>query len=81
MFDDYDTVEKMRPNEITFSYYEYDEQGCKTHVLRTLRGEDAEYLPTILREFAYFLQGMTFTYVNGVSAHSDSGRSHSSEDA
>lgn len=66
---------------ITFSYKLYDDEGrAVSSVTRTIRNDDAEYLPSILSAFVYFLQGMTFTYVENVVAVSDKGTEYSSED-
>lgn len=78
MFEDDD--DRISPNEITFSYWEYDKHGTKVQVIRTLRGPETETLPNILREFSYFLNGLTFTYVDKIVAVKDDGRETSSED-
>lgn len=62
-------------NEITFMFNQYDEEGRNiARVTRTIRNEDAEYLPSILEAFMYFLQSMTFTYVDNVVAVHESGK-------
>ena len=77
MWDD-DYNPKMR---IEFSYVDYDKDGNEVaRVVRSLHGENAEYLPNILREFHYFLQGMSYTYVENVVAnHTGGGESRSDE--
>ena len=68
-------------NSITFTYRSYDDEGNQTaYVERALHGEDGEYLPNLLREFLYFLHGMTFTYIEEVVAHSDNAEHSSSDD-
>lgn len=65
---------------ISLTYRSYDDDGNQTAcVERALHGDDTEYLPNILREFMFFLHGMTFTYINEVVAHSDNSE-HSSHD-
>lgn len=60
---------------IRFSYNTYDDNGdIVARVERTIRNDDAEYLPSILEAFMYFLQGMTFTYVDNVVAVHESGK-------
>lgn len=59
---------------ITFTYHQYDTEGrIISKVERVIRNEDAEYLPSILEAFMFFLQGMTFTYVDNVVAVHESG--------
>lgn len=69
--DDYDY--EMKPStRITFLFTERDKNGREiTNLARTLHGDDCVYLPTILEAFVYFLQGMTFNYVEGVTAVKD----------
>ena len=65
-------------NEITtsvmFTYRSYDSDGNQTgYIERTLYNEEAESLPNIIEMFHCFLLGMTFTYVDSVSALNDEG--------
>lgn len=64
--------------EVNFSYTQRDENGnVVATVERTVTDDNAEYLPTILEAFMYFLQGMTFTYIDNVIATSETGTEHS----
>jgi|LakMenEpi03Aug12_release.lakeMendotaPanAssembly.Ray.scaffolds.fasta_scaffold4605891_1 hypothetical protein len=64
----------MSRTVVRFSYENFDDEGnVVASVTRTIRDEDAEYLPSILEAFMYFLQGMTFTYVDNVVATHESG--------
>ena len=66
--------------EITFTYISRDDDDNEiTRVVRTIRNDDAEYLPTILNAFLLFLQGMTFTYVDEVKAVSEKGTEYASD--
>lgn len=70
-FEDDDSIERT---VITFTFHQYDDEGRSiSKVTRTIRNEDAEYLPSILEAFLFFLQGMTFTYVDNVVAVHESG--------
>ena len=74
---DFDNESENR-TVIKFSYETYDDEGrTLASVTRTIRDEDAEYLPSILEAFMYFLQGMTFTYVENVVAVGQDGNEHS----
>ena len=65
---------------MTLSYYENDANGNPTvHVERSLYGESAQMLGPILNELTYFLQGIGFTYVAGLTTFDDDGdEGHSS---
>jgi len=66
---------------ITFSYNQYNDEGRKiASVTRTIRDDEAEFLPNILEAFKYFLQGMTFTYVEAVAVETTEGNEITSED-
>lgn len=73
---------------VTFSYTDYTTDGDDifaptTHsvkIKRSLQGENAEHLPSILQEFHYFLQGMTFNYISAIEAHTTTGNSFSSQE-
>lgn len=70
-FEDENTVRTV----ISFNYKQYDDEGRTiSSVTRTIHNDDAEYLPSILEAFMYFLQGMTFTYVDNVVAVHESGK-------
>lgn len=70
-FEDDDNPLRTR---IRFVYEQYDDTGLPiAELTRTIRNDDAEFLPSILEAFMYFLQGMTFTYVNDVVALHESG--------
>lgn len=59
---------------VRFSYETFDDEGRTiASADRTIRNEDAEYLPSILEAFMFFLQSMTFTYVDNVVATHESG--------
>jgi hypothetical protein len=61
-------------SKVTFTHAQYDENGNQTvHIERSLFDDEAEFLPTILNEFRYFLQGMTFSYVENIVAVDDEG--------
>lgn len=72
--------------QITFSYTDYTNDGDdifsptahSVKIKRSLHGENAEHLPRILQEFHYFLQGMTFNYIQEIEAHTTAGNSFSS---
>jgi uncharacterized membrane protein YecN with MAPEG domain len=67
-------------NYIEYKYVTYTDDGdVLTEVRRRIFGDDTEYLPNILREFTYFLHGLTFTYIDEVVAKSENCE-HSSED-
>jgi hypothetical protein len=77
----WDKDDFVRPSSITFTYRSYDDKGTPTAFIeRSLHGENTDYLPNILREFMYFLHGLTFTYVNEVVAQSDVTEHSSNED-
>jgi hypothetical protein len=64
--DDYMT---KKENFVEFKCVQFNDKGQRVATIsRIVRGEDTEYLPNILNEFACFLQGMTFSYVIGISA-------------
>lgn len=59
---------------VKFESVQYNAKGEKVaHVQRYVRGDDTEYLPNLLREFHYFLQGLTYSYVTGISAYKADG--------
>lgn len=59
---------------ISFNFRQYDDEGRTVSTLtRTIRNDDAENLSSILEAFLFFLQGMTFTYVENVVAVHESG--------
>jgi hypothetical protein len=61
-------------NSVTFTYRSYDSNGnLDAYVERSIHGENAESLATVLDTFRYFLHGMTFTYVENVAALDDNG--------
>lgn len=67
---------------IRFTYNQYDDEGnTVARVERIIRNDEAEYLPSILSAFRYFLQGMTYTYIDNVVAVSEKGKEFSSEDS
>jgi len=67
--DDYNEYENGKKNYVEFKCVQFNADGERTATIqRFVRGEDTEYLPNLLTEFAYFLQGMTFSYINGVVA-------------
>lgn len=54
---------------ITFTYKSVDKNGnTTTYLERSLHDDNTETLPAILQEFVYFLNGMTYTYVDNVVA-------------
>lgn len=67
---------------VEFRYVTHDEDGeTLVNIIRRVNGDDADFLPNILREFSYFLAGMTFTYVDEVVAKNRDGEEvASSED-
>jgi hypothetical protein len=66
---------------IRFSYEQFDDKGNQTSYLtRTIRNDDAEYLPSILEAFMFFLQGMTFTYVDDIVVVHESGKETSANE-
>lgn len=66
--------------EITFTYVSREDNGdVIARLERTIRNDEAEYLPHILNAFLLFLQGMTFTYVDTVTATSEKGTEYTSE--
>jgi acetylornithine deacetylase/succinyl-diaminopimelate desuccinylase-like protein len=68
--------EDYRPRSyVEFTYVGYDPvTGSRSaEITRRVEGESAEYLPPLLEAFMYFLQGMTFTYVDNVVAVKSSG--------
>lgn len=72
--DDIDEYENGKKDYIKFECVQFNSKGEKTtHILRFVRGEETEYLPNILREFHYFLQGMTYSYVTGIAAYKAGG--------
>lgn len=67
-FDD-DYNEYTNKDYVEFKCVQFNDKGERTTTIqRFVRGEDTEYLPNLLTAFAYFLQGMTFSYVTGISA-------------
>ena len=68
---DYDYPKK---NNVVLIYNAYDPKGNRTcRIERKIWGDDCEGLPTLLTEITYFLQGMTFTYVDGLAAIKSNG--------
>lgn len=68
-------------NYVEFRYCTYDEDGEPlVSISRRVVGDDTDFLPNVLREFSYFLHGMTFTYVNEVIAKSGKGEEIASSD-
>ena len=77
MWEDDDYYQKPR---ITFIYEDFDEDGnTTTRIERRVTGHETEYLPNILREFHYFLMGLTFTYVDEIVAKKEHGDASSLE--
>jgi len=77
MWDDEDYNHKPR---VTFIFEDFDDEGNPTsRIERRLIGNDTEYLPNLLREFHYFLMGMTYTYVDEIIAKKDFGDVSSTE--
>lgn len=70
-----------RKSYLRFEYVTYNDEGGETaRVARALYGEDCEHLDSVLQEFTYFLQGMTYSYVAGVAALDEDGDiSHASD--
>lgn len=76
---DYDFIdtEEKRTEEVAFTYIVRNENGFPiTNVTRRILKKDDELmtLPELLSEFTYFLNGMTFTYVGGVTAYDQDGK-------
>jgi hypothetical protein len=61
--------EENKPRTIlTFSYKSYNEGGELTsHIERSLHDDKNEFLPDVLQEFLYFLNGLTYTYIDVIS--------------
>ena len=69
-----------RKSYVEFKYVGYDDKGNDlVEITRRVIGEDAECLSNILGEFKFFLHGMTFNYVDEVTAETKN-TLHSSED-
>lgn len=67
---------------ITFTYKTIDENGnTTTYIERSLYDDNAEGLCKILEEFTYFLNGLTYTYVDSVVAQTTGGNEISSLEA
>lgn len=78
MWDDEDFA---RSPSITFTYRNYDDKGNPTVTIeRSIHGDDTDFLPNLMREFLYFLNGMTFTYVNEIVAKNSDGKEISSSE-
>jgi hypothetical protein len=68
---DYDDNDYDYPkqNNVVLIYNSYDEKGKRTaRIERKIWGDDCEGLITLLTQMTYFLQAMTFTYVDGLVA-------------
>jgi hypothetical protein len=79
-FDD-DYNEYTNKDYVEFKCVQFDSKGERiTTIQRFVRGEDTEYLPNLLTAFAYFLQGMTFSYVSGVVAVDKNGEDTASSE-
>ena len=66
---------------IEFKYISHDDKGNRNAVIkRMLLGEQTEYLPNVLQAFVYFLNGMTFTYIDTIVAVGKDGE-HSSQES
>ncbi len=77
---DIDNYETHERTVIRFMYDHYDDEGKRiARVERVIRNDDAEFLPSILEAFQYFLQGMTFTYVENVVVTTEDGNEISSD--
>lgn len=72
-YDDYDYDSNYeKKNNVVLIYNAYDAKGNRTvRIERKVWGDDCEMLPTVLTEMTYFLNGMTFTYVDGLVAMND----------
>lgn len=71
-FDDFEDYSNK--NYVEFKSVQFNEKGERIATIqRFVRGDETEYLPNLLREFHYFLQGLTFSYVTGVAAYKAGG--------
>ena len=68
------------PNKIIeFSHAEETAYGATRHQCATLEGEEADFLPNVLREFTFFLNSIGFNYIDTVTAYGANGIEHTAD--